>query len=399
MKRTDKLTKLIAIVLFLALAAYIGAYAYRALTDQTVTADAVAASVSVGGTASGIVVRDETVLTSTQPYIDVTAADGANVAVGGALAYAMSSEKGLERATRIHELELQIASVSAALNSSNSAEDLTARDERVQKAVLALTGDVARRELENLDEDVLGLSSLVIEGGEAATQEQLDALNTELSSLKNSSSSDTSVIYSNLSGTFSPTVDGYEHLRHSDLADLTPSRLLELTNSGETPAAGAFGKLVTDYTWYFAAVMSSADAANLTAGQSAELDFGKYYGDKISSTVESLSAEENGEVAVVFACETALAGTLSMRQVSASVAFDQYDGIRIPSQAVQTDADGQTKYVWVITAMQLERKDVEILYEGDGFCIAKRGTAADSLREGNTVVVSGKDLYEGKLME
>mgnify|MGYP001777757756 CR=1 FL=1 len=55
MKRTDKLTTLIAILLFVAFLAYIGAYAYRALKGSTVTAEAMAADISVGGIASGIV--------------------------------------------------------------------------------------------------------------------------------------------------------------------------------------------------------------------------------------------------------------------------------------------------------------------------------------------------------
>ena len=47
----------------------------------------------------------------------------------------------------------------------------------------------------------------------------------------------------------------------------------------------------------------------------------------------------------------------------------------------------------------LERKDIDIIYTGDGFCIAARSAAPDALREGNTIVVSGRDLHEGKLME
>ena len=53
MKRTDKLTNWIAILLFAALLAYLGAYAWHSLHQTTVTADAVAADFSVGGSANG----------------------------------------------------------------------------------------------------------------------------------------------------------------------------------------------------------------------------------------------------------------------------------------------------------------------------------------------------------
>ena len=67
MKRTDTVTIIIALVLFLAVAAYAGVYAYGALTDQTVTAEAAVTSVTAEGTASGIVVRSESVLQSAEP--------------------------------------------------------------------------------------------------------------------------------------------------------------------------------------------------------------------------------------------------------------------------------------------------------------------------------------------
>ena len=80
------------------------------------------------------------------------------------------------------------------------------------------------------------------------------------------------------------------------------------------------------------------------------------------------------------------------------VIFESYSGIRIPAQAVQTDPETESTYVWCVTAMQLERKDVTVIYEDEDFAIVARDSAADALREGNTVVVRGHELYEGKVM-
>ena len=48
---------------------------------------------------------------------------------------------------------------------------------------------------------------------------------------------------------------------------------------------------------------------------------------------------------------------------------------------------------------QLEKKQVELLYVDSDIAIIAAGTSPDALRDGYTVVVSGKDLYEGKIME
>ncbi|MCD7792411.1 MAG: hypothetical protein LUG92_03285 [Oscillospiraceae bacterium] len=400
MKRTDRFTIITSLIIFLAFLCYAGYALYGSITDATVTAEAVAATVEIGGQATGIIVRDETMLTSDGTYIDVTAADGERVGVGQQLATAMSSQTGLERANRIHELELEIERVSAALSELDSAEELTARDDSVNAAVLGLTSAVARGELTELESLSLALSSLVFaSSGETVTQSDLDALETELAGLRSSSSADTVTLAADSSGLFTSVVDGWEHITPDDLTGLTPSGLQELIDSGNDIAEGAYGKLVKGIYWYFAADMSATDAANLTAGEYAALDFGRYYGDTVYAEVVSISSSEGGEVTVVFRCNTALAETLALREVSAEVVFDTYSGIRVPAEAIRADEETDSTYVYVITAMQVECKDIEILYAGDGYCIVECGTDSNSLREGNTIIVSGKDIYEGKVMD
>jgi len=400
MKRTDRLSKFIAILLFLAFAAYMGVYAIRALRDTTVTAEAVAADVSLGGSVSGIVIRQEMVLTSAERYIDVTARDGAKVAAGTALATAMGSEAGLQRANRLHELELEVSRMSAALDELDSAADLTTRDESLGAVVRELTGAVARHELTDLDASSLNLRSLLFSNAAAGVSKaELRTLQRELDSLRSSTDGDAKTLTAEQSGVFSTLIDGYEGLSAADLEGLTPSKLETLMETEGDKPAGAYGKLVTSYQWLFAAVMSEDDAARLTEGRTATLNFGRYYGADIYAKVLSISAPEDGSVAVVFRCDTALADTLAMRRVPANVVFAAYSGIRVPAQAVQTDEATGDSYVWCVTAMQLERKKVTVVYSDDDMALLAVDHTADALRSGNTVVVSGNDLYEGKIME
>ena len=399
MKRTDKLTNLIAILLFAAFAIYAAAYAVRAIGNTTVTAEAVAAEVRPGGVANGIVIRDETVLTSGEKYIDITARDGTKVAAGAVLATAMRSEVGLERAGRIHTVELEIARIRAALDELDSAEDLTTRDETLRSAVDGITSAVARHELSGMDGDALTLRSLLFSGSASgATREELNALEKELATLQSSSSGDTTTLTAETGGIFSTLVDGYEALSASALDGLSPAKLETLLDRSPDAVPGAYGKLIRGFRWYFAAVMSEEDAARLSVGCTATLNFGRYYGTDIFAEVRSISAPENGSVAVVFCCDTALSDTLAMRRVSADVVYSAYSGIRVPAAALHTDEETGGTYVWCITAMVLERKDVSVIYEDGDFAVIARDSTANALREGNTVVVSGDDLYEGKVM-
>ena len=399
MKRTDKLTNLIAILLFAALLCYLGAYAFRALRGVDVTAEAVAVDFDLGGTASGIVVRDETVLVSSEPYVDIAVPEGARVGAGSLLATEMRSEVGRERAGRMHELEREISRISAALRQRASADDLTSRDETLQNSVSALSSAIARHQLDTLDTAVLNLSSLLFPGdADTVSEKELARLQAELDSLKSSTTGDTSELFAETAGTYSSALDGYEHLRLADVENVTPAGLTTVIEKGSKGVPeGAYGKLVNGFDWYFVAVMDAVEAAQLTEGHRATLNFGRWYSADVAATVKHISTAVDGNVVVIFRCTNALANTLAMRVVSATVVFENYSGIRIPAQAVQTDPETESTYVWCVTAMQLERKDIEIIYCDEDFVIAAPSAEADALRAGNTVVVSGKDLHEGKV--
>ena len=400
MKRTDRLTILIALLLFIAFLAYVAVYVSHALSTATVTAEAVTASVTLGGVASGVVVRDETVLVSGEPYIDVTVADGAKVAAGSVIATAVSGQQGLERVNRLHTLELEIERVSAALGELRRAGDLTNREAAQSAAARNLASAVTRHDTAAIDSLSLRLDTLLLETeGEEVSAARLEALEREKQGLENSSAGGTEALTAEFSGVFSSTVDGYEHLSYELIAKAGPSELAALINEPPESPEGAYGKLVAGHRWYFAAVMSVEDASNLTVGRSAALDFGRYGGGEIVGKILSVSPPEDGIVTVVFRCDTALADTLSIRAVTATVVFENYSGIRIPARAVRTDEQTEETYVWTVTAMRLERKEIEVVYASEDFVIVSRDNTPDALREGNTVVVSGTDLYEGKIME
>ena len=400
MKRTDRLTIIIALLLFAAFVSYVAVYVMGALSTATVTAEAVTASVTLGGVANGIIIRDETVLVSYEPYIDVTAGEGEKVAAGSAIATAVSGQQGLERVNRLHVLELEIERVSTALGEMRSAGDLTNREAAQSAAARNLASAVTRHDTAVLDSLSLRLDALLLDtGGEEVSAARLDALEREKQSLENSSVGDTEKLTAEFSGVFSSVVDGYEHLTYADVEKAAPSDIAALIGEARESPEGAYGKLVAGHRWYFAAVMSAADAENLTVGRSAALDFGRYGGSAIEGKILSVSPAEKRSVAVVFRCDTALADTLSMRAVTATVVFESYSGIRIPARAVQTDDETGDTYVWTVTAMRLERKNVAVAYETEDFAIVSRDSGPDALREGNTVVVSGTNLYEGKIME
>lgn len=399
MKKTDTFTKLIAGVLFAAVACYLFGWLWHSTHTNVVTAPVEAVSITDSAEADGIAVREETLLSSPRQYVSVQAEDGKSAASGAVLAVAMDSETALERMNHIAELKLEIQSLQTVLAGVSTADsDVTARDADIRAAVLSLSGSVARGDLTGAASASMDLTSLVFQvDSSAASQSQLDTLTKELAGLQRTGSADSTNVTAPAAGIFSRSTDGYEALNAEAVQNLTVARLETLFSAREDTAADVFGKLVTSPKWYFASEVDAGHAALLTAGKKVYLQFPRYYNDDIPAKVESISAAENGKCVVLFSSERALADTLAMRRATAQIVFSETQGLKVPLKAMHVDDSGT--YVYCLTAQQVEKKQVKILSTEDDFYIVAVGTDSDALREGNTLIVSGKDIYKDKVIE
>ena len=95
-------------------------------------------------------------------------------------------------------------------------------------------------------------------------------------------------------------------------------------------------------------------------------------------------------------CRTALAETLTLREMTAEIVYDQVSGLRVPAKAVHVDEEGRT-FVYVISSLQIEKKPVEILTDAGDYYIVEAQSDVNALRAGNEIVVSGKNIKAGML--
>ena len=161
---------------------------------------------------------------------------------------------------------------------------------------------------------------------------------------------------------------------------------------------GNLGKVVTGTKWYFAALVSEADAARLEEGGTALLELGKYASGTVPAVVIRISHPSGGWCAVVFKCRTALNDTIALRELTADIVYDRVSGLRIPAKSVHVDEDGQT-FVYVISAMEVEKKTVEVICSTGDYYIVSVESRADALRAGNEIIVSGRGVEEGLLLK
>lgn len=398
MVKTNRSLNIALAVIFAALVLYLGFALLRRSQSGYTTTQAVMVTVNETGQADGCVVRSERVLTASQKHVAVYVNEGAEVRAGGEVAVASDSEKTLENAARIRQIDAEIEYLRSLLSAADQAVGAMEHDTAIHSAIYQASAAVNARSTTALDNACVTLSSLLLSTGADVSQAELDALAAERRQLSAGGAND-GVIEAPQAGVFTAAVDGFESLTPDALEGLTPAGVRALSQEKQTVAADAFGKLITAKKWYYAAVMRASDAERLSVGDETTLDFGRHSADALRAVVRSISEPVDDEVAVVFTVKSGLAETAALRETPCEVVFSSYTGLRVPLRSVRfiEGEDGkQEPVVYVITAERMEMKHVEILYQSEDFVILARGTGKDALRAGNEVIVDGKGLEDGR---
>lgn len=192
-------------------------------------------------------------------------------------------------------------------------------------------------------------------------------------------------------------VDGFESLFTAKaLETLTPDALHALAESTPTtPEGQTVGKLVYGYEWYLALELPLSAAADFRVGREYRFTFPEN-DDAEATLVLTNKVVGSDTVLAVFVCESHPSDFLFYRKQTVEIAVGENEGFYIPETALVTK-DGMTGvYVFEESTVRFRRAD--LIWRGDGYAIAALpGESLTTLQENDILIVSGKDLYEGKV--
>lgn len=208
------------------------------------------------------------------------------------------------------------------------------------------------------------------------------------------------------SGTFYDRsyVDGYEGAYTlAALEALDADGLAQLQASSPAGTGRAIGKMVYGYSWYLAVPIDSALAASLTVGSTYEASFPQNGDAMMSLTLERICEGETESILVLRADDTP-SGFDYYRTQTVVITLDTCNGFYIPESAMRTrlTSDGEEiPGVYVFENSTVRFRRIDILYRGDGYCIAARPgeASATELAENDILITSGKNLYDGKVYQ
>ena len=401
MKQGTFATKAIMIILFVGVILYVGVYLIRSISSPYQTQVAYLFQVDEISSAKGYLARTESILPAASGLVEVSPREGERVSKNQTIATLYTNEEAFNQQQTLKSLQTQLTQLEDRSSSVEDSLDKARLDEEIAAEIVHLRKMVADQSFSQLDTISSEFKSLIFKRDYTAEQadqisSQISALSSQIASLEASSSQYTTVISATSSGIYSSLVDGYETvLTEEQIFSLTPSSFHALTPNN--PDQTSVGKLITENTWYFVAVLPEEETQNWNVNQTSTVRFARDLPDDVTMTIASISEPEDGEVVVVFSCSRYLSQMTLLRQASADIITASYSGLRIPKESLRVLEDG-TVGVYCIAGLQAAFREVEIVYEGDSFYLVSTSTDGSGLKEGDEVFIVGEELYSGKVV-
>lgn len=413
MKGSSVIGKLIVVFLTLGVVVYFGAQGYRYAANPLTTTVAYAYATQTTVGVEGFVVREEAVIPTEGGLLRVVADEGARVAAGEVIATVYASSDALVREETLRALQEELLLMQFAQATALSPETTLRMDSEIEDQILTLRAQLARGDFEKASKDAQELKTLIRRrnyacGDAVEAQAGIDALSAQIRELSSLNRESVRSVTADAPATFSAVVDGYEYvLTPKTLAEMTPGAFAAVKS--EEAVRSDVGKLISGNTWYFAALLSEADAALIDGRGEVTLRFSRGIDFDVSMRVESISKEENGQRLAVFSSDRYLAEATLLRRQSAEIILGEYDGIRVPHNALRVlEEDGEkTTGVYCLIGLSAHFKPVEVLYRGEDYYIVapvKIESANESrillytLRAGDEIIITANDLYDGKVV-
>lgn len=402
MKASTPIFKILSVAVLVAVVLYFGVQLRNYLTDPITTTLAYAATAEDTIPINGYLVRQEETFSSSAKTLSHEQAEGAKVGIGQTIAVAYSNASALDIVAQIELLELQLQQLQFALESYLDPDAALKLDSTINEDLLAVRREISDGDYAMMADKLSELKASVmkrdftytskegIEASIADTQHQLEACRASLFQAEK--------ICAPASGIYSAACDGYETV-------LTPDRLGGLTVSQlETiaPKEGDsnVGKLIYGDRWYYAGVISQESAALLAKRSQVTLRFAKGLNIDLTATIDRISEAEDGKCVVILHCDKYLAQTTVLRHQAAELILRDYEGLRVPSNALRVNEDGISG-VYCVVGVTARFKPIKVICQRDDYALVRAadgGEGTTVLRIGDEVIAANGELYDGKVV-
>lgn len=414
MKKSKFFLAICAVILLVFVFHQLYAVLYSPITTEIVTTTEAVDGIQI----TGVIIRNETIIKSdTSSAMHFEIEDNERVASGGIIAnlYATSSQS--VAAAELKNVEKEISNIEEMHKYNDlNAVDISTLNAKIYDEYNAIYSVCATGKFSSLQankEQMLALMNRrkLATGQEMDFNEQLAVLKAKREQLIAKTGQPTGVLKAEKSGYFVSVTDGYENvLTPEKLDDITPE-FLDNMKPEDTALSGAFGKIVSDYTMYIATTVSINDSLSFKVNDKLVIKTSLKSNPELDVVVHDVNVSPGSDRAVViFSCQESSGELSSIRTDTMTVVRKQYSGLKVSSKALRVssveveNSDGTVTEksvtgVYVINGITANFVPVNIIYSTDNSAICEIIKEDGNLRLYDEVIVKGKNIYEGKIID
>ena len=378
--------KLIAVLLIVLIVVFFAIYKIVALImNPTDTFMVEEGSIYQEEDTIGYIIRDEEIVRG-QNYkngMEQIKSEGEKVAKNEPIfRYYSAGEEELEK--KISDLDKKIDEAMQSEESSVPSGDISSLEQQITEKLDELYQETDMKKIKeykkNVDDYMNKKSRIVGEYSPAGSY--LKKLIDERSKYENELNNGVEYINAPVSGIISYKIDGYEEILSPDKFDTINKDLLEDINikTGQIIATSEeSGKIISDFNFYIACILSSESSKNAEIGDKVKLRF--YSGREIPAEINYISEEDNDRI-IIFKVNQDVQDLISYRKISLDIIWWSDSGKKIPNESIAKEQKCENEVSYVIRTRDgySDKIYVKVLRSNDKYSIVTNYTR-DELKE------------------
>lgn len=395
--------------------------------DMYPTENAVQVTVNDTIHSNGFIIRDETVIeNSSRGVLSYSLSDGEAVKSSGEIAKIYSTDSDAAAQSKADILEEKVNSLKNLQNvNAGNTTGIDTINNDINNSIVSLYNLVNNNDITKIGSNINSLITSinrqqVFTGKADNFDAEIAELESQISTLRNTSGKSIGTISAPKAGYFSAHCDGYENsIKFTDI-DKIKLNDLENVKSSDVSSSVA-GKVVNDVEWYIACKVTADEATelNLWDGDATVL-FSNASSETIPASVERVYQEtKDSDGLLILKCNYMNSELIDTRNEPIEIGLGTYSGLRISKKAIHddivtkttTDENGnkhteekKVQGVYVLYGSEMNFKQISILYAEDDYVICDTNPDSDVLFNGETVslydkvIVEGEGMYDGKVI-
>lgn len=395
--------------------------------DMYPTENAVQVTVNDTIHSNGFIIRDETVIeNSSRGVLSYSLSDGEAVKSSGEIAKIYSTDSDAAAQSKADILEEKVNSLKNLQNvNAGNTTGIDTINNDINNSIVSLYNLVNNNDITKIGSNINSLITSinrqqVFTGKADNFDAEIAELESQISTLRNTSGKSIGTISAPKAGYFSAHCDGYENsIKFTDIDKIKLNDLENIKSSDVSSSVA--GKVVNDVEWYIACKVTADEATelNLWDGDATVL-FSNASSETIPASVERVYQEtKDSDGLLILKCNYMNSELIDTRNEPIEIGLGTYSGLRISKKAIHddivtkttTDENGnkhteekKVQGVYVLYGSEMNFKQISILYAEDDYVICDPNPDSDVLFNGETVslydkvIVEGEGMYDGKVI-